>query len=411
LNLGEVLLWALGVSGAVYALAMLALIIGLSRLRCGTETRLPSVSVVVAARNEEALIARCLDALLAQDYPRDRIEVVLVDDRSSDRTSEIARDYEARRPRLRVLRVKETLYACPKKNALALGIAHTRGELLLTTDADCRPGPGWVSGLVRHFAPEVGMVAGHSPLDLKSFTAEDAEHAEVSGVSNFGVHFNPLRSLRSLRFILLRVLNGGIVSRVLALEALAKAGLAAGSVGLGLPLSCAGRNLAYRREAFEAVGGFDRIGHIVAGDDVLLMRLIASRTPWKIRYATEPETVVPTSAGPSSPGRLYHQKVRHASKALHYGPAILTLAGVIYLFHALLLLGLPVALLSPGSFHTLSVALGIKCAADLAFLCRTGRALGMPPGLLRYFLLLEGVYLPYVVIFTVLGGMKNFCWK
>lgn len=366
--------WGLFASGAAYALVMLALIVGLSRLqraRAISTDEVPFVSVVVAARNEEASIAPCLDALLSQDYPRDRIEVVLVDDRSSDRTSEIARDYEGRRPPLRVLRVKETRYACPKKNALALGIAHSRGELLLTTDADCRPGPAWVSGLVRHFAPGVGMVAGHSPLDP----------------------------------------DRGIVSRVLALEALAKAGLAAGSVGLGLPLSCAGRNLAYRREAFEAVGGFDRIGHIVSGDDVLLMRLIASRTPWKIRYATEPETVVPTPAGSPSPRRLYHQKVRHASKALHYGPAILALAGVLYLFHALLLLGLPTALLSPASFHTLSVALGIKCAADLAFLCRTGRALGTPPGLLRYFLLLEGVYLPYVVIFTVLGGLKRFCWK
>ena len=367
-------MWALGVSGAVYALAMLALIVGLSRIRrkrAASTLEVPSVSIVVAARDEEASIARCLDALLAQDYPRDRIEVVIVDDRSSDRTSEIARAYEGRHPRLRVLRVKETRYACPKKNALALGIARSRGELILTTDADCRPGPGWVAGLVRHFAPDVGMVAGHSPPDL----------------------------------------SGGILSRVLALEAVAKAGLAAGSVGLGLPLSCAGRNLAYRREAFEAVGGFDRIGHIVAGDDVLLMRLIASRTPWKIRYATEPETLVPTSAGPSSPGRLYHQKVRHASKPLHYGPAILALAGVLYLFHALLLLGVPIALLLPGSFHALCVALGAKCAVDLAFLCRTGRTLGMPPGLLRYFLLLEGVYLPYVVIFTVLGGMKRFRWK
>jgi len=374
LNLGEVLLWALGVSGAIYALAMLALIVGLSRLqraRAISTSEVPFVSIVVAARDEEASIARCLDALLSQDYPRDRIEAVIVDDRSSDRTSGIARAYEGRHPRLRVLRVKETRYACPKKNALALGIARSRGELLLTTDADCRPGPGWVAGMVRHFTPEVGMVAGHSPPDL----------------------------------------DGGIASRVLALEAIAKAGLAAGSVGLGLPLSCTGRNLAYRREAFEAVGGFDRVGHIVAGDDVLLMRLIASRTPWKVRYATEAETIVPTSAGPSAPGRLYHQKVRHASKPLHYGAAILALAGVIYLFHALLLVGLAGALLSSGPFHALYVALGARCAVDLAFLFRTGRTLGMPPGLFRYFFLLEGAYIPYVVIFTLLGGMKRFRWK
>ena len=366
--------WALGASGAVYGAAMLALTFGLSRLRrksAISNRDLPSVSVIVAARDEEASLSRCLDALIAQDYPLDRFEIVVVDDRSTDRTFEIARGYEGHHACLRVLRVKEARYACPKKNALALGIARSRGEIILTTDADCRPGPGWVAGMVRGFAPNVGMVAGQSPPDP----------------------------------------GAGLVARILALESLAKAGLSAGSIGLGIPLSCTGRNLAYRRAAFEAVGGFDRIGHIVAGDDVLLMRLIASRTPWKVRYTTEAGTVVPTAAGSPSPKGLYHQKTRHASKALHYGAAILAPAGVIYLFHALLLAGVPVALASPGAFQTLGIALGAKGAVDLLFLFQTARTLGAPVGPLRYLPLLEAAYVPYVVIFSLIGAMKKFQWK
>jgi cellulose synthase/poly-beta-1,6-N-acetylglucosamine synthase-like glycosyltransferase len=364
--------WALGASGAVYGAAMLALTSGLVRLRrerAILNREIPSVSVIVAARDEEASIARCLDALIAQDYPRDRFEVVVVDDRSSDRTFEIARSYEERNSSLLVLRVKEARYACPKKNALALGIARSRGEILLTTDADCRPGPGWVAALVRRFTPDVGMVAGHSPPDPGS----------------------------------------GLVARILALEALAKAGLAAGSIGIGLPLSCTGRNLAYRRAAFDAVGGFDRIGHIVSGDDVLLMRLIASRTPWKVRYQTE--AIVPTAAGSPSPRGLYHQKARHASKALHYGAPILVPAGILYLFHALLLVGLPMAPASPGVFQALAIALGGKAVVDLLFLRQTARTLGAPAGTLRYLPLLEAAYVPYVVVFSVLGSMKRFKWK
>ena len=368
MNLEQALAWALGVTGAVYGAAVLALMFGMFRIRRGTQAHLPTVSVVVAARDEEAHIGRCIEALIAQDYPQDRIEIILVDDRSEDRTPEIARGYEG--PRLRVLRVKEARYACPKKNALSLGIAHSHGEIVLTTDADCRPGPGWVAGMVRHFSPEVGMVAGHSPSDREE----------------------------------------GIVPAILALEALAKAGLAAGSIGVGLPLSCTGRNLSYRRAAFEAVGGFDRVGHIVAGDDVLLLRLITARTPWEIRYATEPETVVPTASGPTAPRRLYHQKARHASKSLHYGGAILIPAGVIYLFHLLLMIGIPAALMSSGVWDVAWVALGAKGVVDFLFLIQARRTLGSSVSL-RHFPLLEAAYVPYVVIFSLIGAMKKFQWK
>ena len=368
MTLAEIYPWALGLSGFVYCLAMLALTSGMRRLRPGASGHQPSVSIVVAARDEEGCIRECIEALIAQHYPPERLEILIVDDRSADRTHEIASSYELRH--VRVLRVKERRYACPKKNALALGIAQSRGEIILTTDADCRPGPAWVAGTVRHFDPDTGMVAGHS--------AREGGKGPIAGL--------------------------------LRLEDLAKAGLSAGSIGLGMPLSCTGRNLAFRRSAFEAAGGYDRVGHIISGDDVLLLRELVTRTGWRVRFAAEPETSVPTSQETLSLSRLYNQKARHACKAVHYGARILVPAGVIYLFHLLLLAGVPAAIYSAGGFSAVWLGLAAKGSVDCAFLVRSARLFG-GTGLLRYLPLLEAVYLPYVVIFTPLGAFRKFTWK
>ncbi|NLF32783.1 MAG: glycosyltransferase [Planctomycetes bacterium] len=109
------------------------------------ETQL--VSVVLPARDEEANIRACLTSLLAQDYPR--MEIVVVDDRSSDRTASIVREIAAADGRVRLERVDclpDGWYG--KTHALHVGVQRARGRWLLFTDADCRHDPNSVrSGL------------------------------------------------------------------------------------------------------------------------------------------------------------------------------------------------------------------------------------------------------------------------
>ena len=152
--------------GILYCAVVGAIFLGLFRNRKGRNNALSMVSVIVAARNEEENIEDCLSALALQDYPDDMYEVVVVNDRSSDGTEQIARSFEDRYYNFSLLNVTgEPLYACPKKNALNLGIESSRGEIILLTDADCRPPCSWISDMVGHFEPEVGLVAGVSPLD------------------------------------------------------------------------------------------------------------------------------------------------------------------------------------------------------------------------------------------------------
>jgi glycosyltransferase involved in cell wall biosynthesis len=98
------------------------------------------ISIIVPARDEEANIAAALETLRAQDYPD--VEILVVDDRSSDRTAEIVRAIVAADPRVRLLQVQ----ALPpgwfgKPHALHVGAAEARGEWLLFVDADCRQAP------------------------------------------------------------------------------------------------------------------------------------------------------------------------------------------------------------------------------------------------------------------------------
>ncbi len=360
MGLWEVLLLS---SGAVYLAALLWLNMGLGRQPAQTVQDRPQVSVIVAARNEEAQVTACLDALQVQDYGGSW-EVVVVDDRSTDQTAPLV---EARcGEQLKLVRAgREPRFRCPKKSALAAGIDASGGDLLLFTDADCQPPPDWVRRTVALFSPQVGLVAGHA---------------------------FPLPS-------------PGLRQGVLALDNLAVGALGAGSMGMGRPLSCTGRNLAYRREVYEQVGGFSAIGHLIGGDDVYFLRLVA-RTSWKIVHNA---CVVDCSPGPQTWRALLQQKLRHASKAGHYqGPALL-LGTAVYLFHLLLLVGMAKLVLGRAELLFL-VIWGTRWLADLILLWRYAPRPGERK-LLHHLPFLEVLYIPYVLVFTLAGRLGWFRWK
>jgi cellulose synthase/poly-beta-1,6-N-acetylglucosamine synthase-like glycosyltransferase len=117
----------------------------------------PAVTIVVPAHDEEAVIGEKLESCLAQDYPADRLEVLVVSDGSTDRTEEIVRARAARDPRVRLLAIPRS----GKAAALDQGALHATGEILVLTDANALLAPGSLVRLVEPFAdPEVGGVCG-----------------------------------------------------------------------------------------------------------------------------------------------------------------------------------------------------------------------------------------------------------
>jgi len=120
----------------------------------------PSVTVIVAAHNEEAVITNSIEALLEVHYPRDKFKILIMNDRSTDRTREIVDGFALRFPDLIVpFHRKEGKPG--KAAALKDAMMHIKSEIIILFDADYIPGQGLIKQLVApFFDPEVGLVMG-----------------------------------------------------------------------------------------------------------------------------------------------------------------------------------------------------------------------------------------------------------
>ena len=147
---------------------------------------LPSISVVVPVYNSEAYLEQVIAGLLRLDYPPDRCEVVVVDNRSTDASSSIAERFV---PAIRLLtETKPGAYACRNR-----GVSASSGSIVAFTDADCVPAPDWARTIAAHMAdPRVGVLigrtsAGDSPSKslqlLDGYEHAKNQYALTSGIS------------------------------------------------------------------------------------------------------------------------------------------------------------------------------------------------------------------------------------
>jgi cellulose synthase/poly-beta-1,6-N-acetylglucosamine synthase-like glycosyltransferase len=122
----------------------------------------PSVALVVSAHDEEDVIGRRVDNLLALDYPSEKLEIVVASDGSTDRTEAIVEEIAAREPRVRLLR-------CPREGKVAAqhrSVRETASDVLAFTDANTEWKPDALRKLVRNLADgEVGYVCGQLRLE------------------------------------------------------------------------------------------------------------------------------------------------------------------------------------------------------------------------------------------------------
>lgn len=290
------------VAGVLFLYTGILLVLGWASRRAmnrRTAGSRPKVSVVIAARNEARNISSCLEALARQTYPAQLWEVIVVDDRSTDETAEGAGRWSARLPALKVLRVaKVPKGKQAKKHALEQAISCASGEVILTTDADCRPGPKWIELMAAQFDPRVDAVIG--------FSAQ-------------------------------RFPQGRLWARAVATQGLAAGVASAAAVGLGAVATCTGRNLGYRKRLFVEQGGFGNLHCSVSGDDDLLMQRF-ERDGASVVFAGPSEAVV-SSCGPQRLGAALGQRLRHLSAGRYYSFGILFFYGVYHLLGLLLWVG------------------------------------------------------------------------
>jgi len=234
------------------------------------------LSVIVPARNEGRHIDHLLDSLRAQEYPAGFFEVLIVDDFSTDDTA--ARVRRCAMPNVHLLQPEGSAAGSSKKKAIATAVEKASGALLITTDADCSLPPRWLSAYNSFFHER-----------KPSFIAAPVAFTH----------------------------NGSWLQRFQALDFLALQGITAASVSAQFHTMCNGANLAYTREAFRDVNGFEGIDHVATGDDMLLMHKIWKQDPSRVHYMKSPEAIVSTDPMPTWSAFLSQRK-RWASKTLVY---------------------------------------------------------------------------------------------
>ena len=335
----------------------------------------PKVSVLIPARDEANTIAKTLHSLRNQTYPSDKLEIIVIDDHSSDHTADVISRFiqENHLNHFRLLSHRtDGKTPTYKKAAISFALQYAKGEVIMTTDADCMVQPQWVESMIEQYDEETGMVAG-----LISFSPESEKSV-----------FNKLQTLEF----------SGIVF----------AGV--GAVGINRPLICNGSNLSYRKKAFDDVNGFSGHDHLPSGDDDLLMQNIHKKTPWKIKYNLENQSINYTHPV-SNINRFLNQRSRWASKGVHYpGHFISLMLLFIYLFYGTIFILTPLTFLGFFSASVLIIGFLLKFIPEFLIVYQALSVLNRKK-LLFLFFIAEIFQVPYVVFVGFRGFFNLFKWK
>jgi cellulose synthase/poly-beta-1,6-N-acetylglucosamine synthase-like glycosyltransferase len=352
----------LGIALALYIIQSTLILMGVRRVRsAGVYYSEPSVTVIVAARNEEDHIGHCLDSLVNIRYPREKLEIVIVDDRSTDTTASIISSYAERYSFIHTFTAEPSdSHLKGKANAVAQAIDRSSGEIILQTDADCTVSPEWVRETLRRYDVTTGLVGGFTLLRSKNW---------------FG-------AIQALDWIYLF-------------------SLAAAGIGWQLPLTVVGNHLTYRRKAYEEVGGYRAIKFSVT-EDHALVRAVDDKTQWKFGFSTSAESLV-TSLPCKTAGELYRQRVRWGVGGLEMKFRGLATMAVGFILHSLLVVGI----FFSSRADLVLVAFCVKTITDVILLylpLRTFKSVS----LLRYIVHFEIYFIVYVIAlpFAVLFHQK-----
>ena len=195
-----------------------------------------SVSILIAARNEAANILDCLRSVEALSYDKENLQILVGNDASEDDTAAIVRDFIADKPHFTIIDVQPNKSNAlrGKTNVLAQLADHATGEYLFFTDADIEVPTDWIQNILPHFKPNVGIVTGITTMK-----------------------------------------NGNLFALMQGLEWLYYLSLVRLFSLFNIPITAMGNNMAVTRTAYNAVGGYEKVGFSITEDYALFRAILA----------------------------------------------------------------------------------------------------------------------------------------
>jgi glycosyltransferase involved in cell wall biosynthesis len=327
-----------------------------------------SVTVIVCFHNEEANAPNILRDLADQDYTN--VELLLVDDRSTDGTAALLASQSAKDPRFRVITIRQTPKGwTSKKWAVRTAIEAAKTDYVLLTDADCRLSLSWVHAMVYPFTQGADVVLGYSPYE------------QLPSLLNRLIQFETY--LTAVRYL---TLDNPVRMAV-------------------------GRCLGYKKSVFEASNRYDTHRTTHSGDDDLFIQQLDPSTtivPW---YLPEAWAI----SEPMTTWRAWvYQKLRHLGASSHYKPEAKFKLAIEALAHVLLalpvFLSLSLLILPWGASVECLAVFAIYCVA-VAWLFRPTKSSLLKPSWGISLPILHLLYAVYLLVVVPVGILRNQSWK
>jgi len=265
----------------IYTLLIILFIIGFDKIKGNVENQTPQTrfSVIIPFRNEEYRLPHLLTSIAALEYPKHLFEIILVDDDSSDDSVKLINNFCADNPDVDTQLIENIRSSnSPKKDAISIAIPKTKYDWIVSTDADCILPPLW----------------------LASFNTSIVENKPNMLVASV--------SFKS---------NSSFLAQFQLIDFLSMQGATIGSFGIQQPFMANGANLAYRKDLFITLNGFEDNNFIASGDDVFLLENFIAYDKTKVLFLKNIEALVKTFPTDTWT-ELIQQRKRWAAKATHF---------------------------------------------------------------------------------------------
>jgi len=350
-----------------YFIFLLALLYGWERTLIqpvSNSTDFHSITVIIPFRNEEENIETLIQSLQSLNYPKEKLEIILVNDHSSDQSLKALNKLAT--PFL-LINLEDNEVG--KKAALTKGIEIAKSEIIVTSDADCKHPTQWLQSINSFFAnPQTQMVVGGVTIqNSKSF-------------------FTKLQAIEWASLI----------------------GSGASLLQWHIPAMANGANLAFRKSAFLAVGGYEGNEHIASGDDEFLLRKIFKAFPNGIQFNHQLTSVVQTLPQKKI-FNFFQQRFRWAGKWKHQtNGKVKLVAFVVFIFQPFFMTSF--FLLGGEHQRLVSTMLLAKAGLEGIFLFRVCQFLGVRFTIIP-FMMLQLLYPFYVVLTAILSLFVKSSWK
>ena len=236
---------------------------------------IPFVSVIVPARNEEQNITNCITSIINSNYPKEKYEIIVVNDRSTDNTLLEMTGLANKIPNMKICDIKsetEKRNLQGKPGAIEIGIDASVGEIIMMTDADCTVSENWILSIVNSFKNQ-----------------NNCSENQGDGKEN---QANSAKKKTGMVCAYTNVKSDKMFHYFQAAEWYYMHTYACAGIGLDTILGCFGNNISITKEAYNKIGGFAELEFSVTEDFVLLNAIFGAG--FEVKYLCDKNSVVET---------------------------------------------------------------------------------------------------------------------